>query len=325
LVLFFGKGRLALNAIASQLGEVLDAALLKRAPDIRIVSLPRGFPAEIPDEATVLFAAPVHGLRERAPIPRPAAWPHRLRWIQLVSAGADGYPDWLFDGVPVSCARGPAGEPMAEYTLAAIFAAAKFLPDLWVRDAASWRMRQLGTVAGATLGIFGFGAVGRAIAAKALALGMRVVAVRGTDAKLGMEGVQQETSLAALLEISDHLVLAAPNTAATRGLLDAAMLARAKPGLHLINVARGAIVDTEALLPALESGLLSRVTLDTTDPEPLPPGHPLYTHPRAFLSAHISMLTPAVMETLTDKLAANLARFRAGQTPTDIVDPRRGY
>jgi phosphoglycerate dehydrogenase-like enzyme len=186
-------------------------------------------------------------------------------------------------------------------------------------------MRQLGTVAGATLGIFGFGAVGRAIAAKALAIGMRVVAVRGSDAPLGMEGVEQETSLAALVAISDHLVLAAPNTGATRRLLDAAVLARAKPGLHLINIARGAIVDTEALPPALESGLLSRVTLDTTDPEPLPPGHPLYTHPRAFLSAHISMLTPAVMETLTDKLAANLARFCAGETPTDLVDPRRGY
>jgi phosphoglycerate dehydrogenase-like enzyme len=273
----------------------------------------------------VLFAAPVHGLRERAPIPRPTAWPHGLRWVHLVSAGADGYPAWLFDGVPVSCARGPSAAPMAEYAIAAIFAAAKSLPDLWVNDPLFWRPRQLGSVAGSTLGIFGFGAVGRAIAVKALALGMRVVAVRASNAAMGMEGVERGSSLAPLMEIADHLVLAAPNTDATRRLEDTAMLARAKPGLHLINIARGAIVDTEALLPALESGLLSRVTLDTTDPEPLPAGHALYRHKRAFISPHISMMTSAVLDTLADKLAVNLTRFRAGQTPTDLVDPQRGY
>jgi phosphoglycerate dehydrogenase-like enzyme len=310
---------------ASQLGDALDAAIAARAPDLRILPLPRGFPAAIDETAEILFAAPTHGLRERPPIPKPPGWPHRLRWIQLVSAGADGYPEWLFDGPPVSCARGPSAGPIAEYVLAAIFAAAKSVPDIWVHDAASWRMRPLGSVAGSTLGIVGFGAVGRAIAAKAVALDMRVLVVRASDAPIDMPGVARAESLAALIAVSDHLVLAAPNTASTRGLIDAALLQRAKPGLHLINIARGALVQTEALVPALDAGLLGRVTLDTTTPEPLPDGHPLYGHRLAFISPHISMMANGVLDTLADKLAGNLARFRSGEAPTDIVDARRGY
>jgi phosphoglycerate dehydrogenase-like enzyme len=316
---------LSVLTVASQLGEALDNAIAARVPNIRIIALPRGFPATIPDDAEVLFAFPTHGLRERAPIPKPPAWPHRLRWIQLVSAGADGYPAWLFEGVTVSCARGPSAEPMAEFTIAAIFAAAKSMPDLWVHDLASWRPRNLGSVAGATLGIYGFGAIGRAIAAKAVALGMRVLVVRASDTAIDMEGAERVADIAALAAVSDHLVLAAPNTDSTRGVVDRALLERAKPGLHLINVARGAIVDTDALIPALDGGQLGRVTLDTTDPEPLPANHPLYTHKKAFISPHTSMMTPGVLETLAEKLAGNLARFRAGLTPTDLVDTQRGY
>ncbi len=310
---------------ASQLGDALDAAIAARAPNLRILPLPRGFPAAIDETADILFAAPTHGLRERPPIPKPPGWPHRLRWIQLVSAGADGYPEWLFDGPPVSCARGPSAGPIAEYVLAAIFTAAKSVPDIWVHDAASWKMRPLGAVAGSTLGIVGFGAVGRAIAEKAVALGMRVLVVRASDTPVDMAGVSRAGSLAALVAESDHLVLAAPNTASTRGLIDAALLRQAKPGLHLINIARGALVETDALVPALDAGQLGRVTLDTTNPEPLPDLHPLYTHRLAFISPHISMMANGVLDVLADKLASNVLRFGRGQAPTDIVDAQRGY
>jgi phosphoglycerate dehydrogenase-like enzyme len=117
--------------IASQLGPVLDNAISARVPDVEIVPIPRGIPSAVPAEADALFAAPIHGL-QRFGIPRPPDWPRRLRWVQLISAGSDGYPSWLFDGPVVTCARGPSAAPIAEYVIAAIFAAAKKLPDLFV-------------------------------------------------------------------------------------------------------------------------------------------------------------------------------------------------
>jgi phosphoglycerate dehydrogenase-like enzyme len=310
--------------IASQLGAELDGAIAVRAPDVRIVPIARGVPQGVPAEAEALFAAPIHGL-QRASIARPAGWPHGLRWIQLISVGADGYPPWLFDGPVVTCARGPSAEPIAEYVIGAIFAAAKGFPDLFVRNHADWRQCRLGRVAGSTLGIVGFGAIGQAIAQKALALGMRVVAQRRTEAPISMAGVERAASLAEMIGRADHLVLALPSTELTRQLINRESLAGAKPGLHLINIARGALVETAALIPALDSGKLSRVTLDTTDPEPLPADHPLYTHPGVFLTPHSSMSTPEVISTLADKLADNLARYRGGGTLADIVDPDRGY
>jgi phosphoglycerate dehydrogenase-like enzyme len=311
--------------VASQFGDVLNNALRARVPDISIVPIPRGVPNDLPPGAIALFAAPNFALRDVASAPQPSGWPHRLRWVQLISAGADAYPRWFFDGPIVTCARGPSAEPIAEYTLAAIFAAVKSFPDLWVHAAADWRQKRVGNVAGSTLGIAGFGAIGQALARKALPLGLRVVAWRRTDTPIDIPGVERAADLPDLLRRADHLVLALPATRATKHLITTETLAHAKPGLHLINIARGTLIETDALIPALDQGLLSRVTLDATDPEPLPEHHPLYTHPRVFISPHSSMGTPDVLERLADKVADNVVRFR-NQTPlTDIVDIERGY
>jgi phosphoglycerate dehydrogenase-like enzyme len=186
-------------------------------------------------------------------------------------------------------------------------------------------MTPLGTVSRSTLGIVGFGAVGQALAAKALALGMRVVAIRRSDQPFEIDGVARASNLAELFERSDHVVLAAPSTAHTDYMIDARLLEHAKPGLHLINIARGALIDDAALIAALDSGRVSLATLDSTDPEPLPAGHAYYTHPRVRLSPHTSMATSGALELLTDKLVDNLARYRAGRPLTDIVDIARGY
>jgi phosphoglycerate dehydrogenase-like enzyme len=310
--------------VASQLGPKLDDAVIARVPDVEIIAIPRGIPSAVPAEADALFAAPIHGL-QRCGSPRPEHWPRRLRWVQLISAGADGYPSWIFDGPVVTCARGPSASPIAEYVIGAVFAAAKRFPDQFVRRREDWRQASLARVAGSTLGIVGFGAIGQAIARKALALDLSVVALRRSDTPLGIAGVDRAADIAELLARSDHLVLAAPATDATRNLINRGSLSAAKPGLHLINIARGTLVETEAIIPALEQGLLSRVTLDTTEPEPLPAGHPLYSHPGAFLTPHSAMSTPEVIGRLADKLAENLHRFRDGIDLADVVDPARGY
>jgi phosphoglycerate dehydrogenase-like enzyme len=130
-------------------------------------------------------------------------------------------------------------------------------------------------------------------------------------------------SLEALLSTSDHVVLAAPATPDTRHLIDGQALAHAKPGLHLVNVARGSLVDQDALLSALDQGRLGRASLDVTEPEPLPTGHPLYTHPKAFLSPHTSAISPLQQQELAARFAENLARYERGEALIDEIGPER--
>lgn len=154
---------------------------------------------------------------------------------------------------------------------------------------------------------------------------MQVTALRRSAAPLGEPGVAQARSLPELLAQVDHLVLALPITAESRHVINAEALAHARPGLHLVNIARGALVDQQALLQALDSGRLGAATLDVTDPEPLPAGHPLYTHPRVRLTPHISWAAGEVQAATADKFIAQLTRYLQGEPLADLVDGRRGY
>lgn len=122
-----------------------------------------------------------------------------------------------------------------------------------------------------------------------------------------------------------HRVVALPSTAETRHIVNAGLLALAKPGLHLINVGRGDLVDQQALLGAINEGRVGFATLDVTDPEPLPAGHPLYDHPYVRITPHISWSDPAFLERLGNKIAINLNRYRAGLPLFDVIEPGRDY
>jgi len=132
-------------------------------------------------------------------------------------------------------------------------------------------------------------------------------------------------SLDELLGRADHLLIALPATARTRRLVGADALARVKPGVHLINIARGSIVDQDALRVALDDGRVARASLDTVEPEPLPPGHWLFTHPRVRLSAHVSWGMPGAFDRFVDSFAANLARYVADEPLEGTVDLEEGY
>src|SRR5262249_26622978 len=149
-----------------------------------------------------------------------------------------------------------AAPPIAEFVLASILAAEKHFPSAWI-DAPPERrgvMAPFGELGDKTLGLVGLGAIGQAIAVRARAFGMRVVAVRRTPAPSPVDGVEVVDGLAALLPIADHLVVAAPATPATRHLLGPAELALVRPGAHVVNIARGSLIDQDALLAALDSG-----------------------------------------------------------------------
>ncbi len=309
--------------IASQFGDDFDQKLRAARPDVEVIALPRVLTWPLPAKADILLAIPVSAqVRAR---PQPEGWPFGLRWVQLISVGLNNYPPWLLRGPLVTTAHGTSSQTIADFALACVLQHALRLPDRRVGSPEGWRHVSAPALAGSTLGLFGFGGIGRALAAKALALGLRVRALRVSQAPLGMDGVEAARDLADLLATSDHLALVAPGTDATRHVINAASLAHARPGLHLINVSRGSLVDQADLVAALDSGRLAYASLDVTEPEPLPAGHPLYTHPRVYLSSHTCAISPQVRAAVLEKFLRSLAAWESGGTPDDPVDFGRGY
>jgi phosphoglycerate dehydrogenase-like enzyme len=193
-----------------------------------------------------------------------------------------------------------------------------------MRAPAHWGLADLGSLDGKVLGIFGFGSIGRATAAKALPFGMRVVAVRRSDAPSGVDGVEI-VDLPELAAVADHLVLCAPSTPATERIIDDRVFARTKPTAHLVNVGRGTLVDQDALIRALDEDRLAFASIDVADPEPLPAGHRLYSHPKVHLSPHISWCSPSQQSRTGEILLENVRRWLAGEELHGLVDSRHRY
>jgi phosphoglycerate dehydrogenase-like enzyme len=251
----------------------------------------------------------------------------RPAWVQLPGTGIDGVPREVFDRVPlVTCARGASAVPISEYVLAVMLAFVKGLPGFWLHEPPDrWNFQRMDTLAGQTVGIVGLGGIGSAVARRALAFDMQVRAVRRTDAPSPVAGVTVVPSLPELVADAHHVVLAAPSTGRTRHLLDANAFASMRDGVHVVNIARGTLVDQDALRAALDSGKVARASLDTVDPEPLPEGHWLYSHPRVFLTPHSSWASRALLEAPVGIFCANLRRFLAGEPLQFVVDVAEGY
>jgi phosphoglycerate dehydrogenase-like enzyme len=312
--------------VAHQLDAEFEALAAPCLPErVKLCRLPREQAWEVPATAQVLIAIPPRRLGAAAPPAPVAGWPRGLRWVQTRSTGIDAYPSWMFDGPIVTCGRGLHAIPIAEFVLASLLAVDKLIPSIWVGDAEAWRRRQLqASLHGKTLGLLGFGSIGQAIAERALAFGMRVLAHRRSSAAAELDGVIIADRDQVLAE-ADHLVLAVPLTSATRHLLDRAAFERVKPGVHLVNIARGAVLDQQALLAALETGRVGFASLDVTDPEPLPTGHALYRHPRVHISPHVSAGGAPDTHGFVKLFLKNLERFLVGAALDGIVSAERGY
>ncbi len=312
--------------IASQLDPDFNESLARHPSRPTILGVPEEEPWAAAREADVLLVVPSPTWKRR-PAPRPEIWPGRLKWVYSGSAGIDFYPDWLLDAPLVTCGRGVASDEIADYAIAAIYAQAKGLEAATIHAREDWGPKVLGRVSGTTIGIVGLGAIGAEVARRGLALGAQVVAVRrsGTGGGADLAGVELVANLTELAARSDHIVLALPATPETRGIIGVEFLSRAQPHAHLINVARGSVVDQEALLAALDAGQLAFATLDVTEPEPLPAGHRLYTHPRVRLTPHISSNYLRVRHRLLEKVQDDLSRYLRGERPRDVVDRERGY
>ncbi len=270
----------------------------------------------------VLLASPLGSARVAAMLAAPG-----LRWVHVLGTGVDAFPlQRVPPQVMLSCSRGASGVPIAEWVLAMMLAFEKRLPQSWISapPAQMWRA-DLGSLAGRTLGLAGLGGIGMAVARRAAAFDMRVLALARSPREAAPAGVEMVSSREALLECADHLVLGLPLTPATRHFIDAGALARVKPGVHLVNVARGALVDQDALRAALDDGRVACASLDVVEPEPLPEGHWMYAHPRVRLSPHVSWSAPQTFGALLEVFLDNLGRFARGEPLRDQVDRAAGY
>jgi phosphoglycerate dehydrogenase-like enzyme len=289
-------------------------AVCRRVPGVNVVDISHGLPDGARGEV-------LYGGRGPASVDAMSAG---VRWVQLVGTGIDGLAPEVRAAPVLTSARGAGAVAIGEYVIASLAAFARDFPANWIHEAPDhWGFQPARTLAGATLALYGFGGIGRRVAGIALALEMEVIALRRHRGPSPVEGVMMAESLDELMRAADHLVLAAPATEATHHAVGAASLAVAKPGLHLVNIARGSLVDQEALRRALDDGTVARASLDVTDPEPLPAGHWLYRHPRVHLTPHASWVGPT-MEASTAIFCDNLRRYLAG-TPLQGVVGDQGY
>jgi phosphoglycerate dehydrogenase-like enzyme len=263
---------------------------------------------------------------------------HTLRWIHAPSAAVHQlmFPELVNSDVVLTNAREVHGPVVAEHVIALIFALAKKIPQaarlqqkhLWGQDAI-WndgpRPRE---VAGATVGLIGLGSIGRNVAHMASALGMRVIAVREHPEKEKPDGVAAVYALAQindLLAQSDYVVVAAPLTDATRGLMNTDRLAAMREDAYLINVGRGPQVDEAALADTLRNRRIAGAALDVFEHEPLPPESPLWELENILITPHTAGLTENLWQRHYALFSENLRRYLDGQPLLFVVDKQKGY
>ncbi|MBI4364531.1 MAG: D-2-hydroxyacid dehydrogenase [Candidatus Latescibacteria bacterium] len=315
-------------------------------PDLRIVRAgSREELAAAAPEAEILFSwAPGEDLIARA---------GRLRWLHAAAAGVGAYltPTVKARGIVLTSSRGAHGIPIAEHTIGMLLALARRLPAAIQEQTTGGLNRERWYVGagrphelhGLTLGLFGYGAIGREIARRAVAFGMKVIALRRHPERAGrwepelldalglpheeprVDAVLGPGDLGRLLAESDAVVIAAALTPETEGAFDARAFAQMKRGAYLINVARGKIVRERDLADAVRSGALGGAALDVFETEPLPRESELYTLDNVILTPHISGYSAGFWPRAAAVFRENLRRDLAGLPLVNRVDLARGY
>lgn len=274
----------------------------------------------------------------------------RLRWIQAHSAGINRtleLPIWQKRDVIITTANGIHAVPMAEYALAMILAFRWRLRQMLQFQAQSkwpkgrWDLFSRPELRGSTLGIVGYGAIGRELGRQGQALGMRVLAVNRSGQRRPFQGFQipgvgdPEARIPAeiypverlhnMLPRCDYVVLLAPLTPETRHLFDAEVFASMQPNAFFLNLSRGGLVDEAALIEALRQDHIAGAGLDVFEEEPLPADSPLWQNENVIISPHVSGFSPKYDDRASDLFAENLRRYLAGEPLLNLVDRERGY
>ncbi|HEX5040450.1 MAG TPA: D-2-hydroxyacid dehydrogenase [Candidatus Limnocylindria bacterium] len=256
----------------------------------------------------------------------------RLRWIHSASAGVDRISTAAVRerGLVVTNARGVFSRPIAEYVVMMSLAIARRLPQLLeLQRERTWQPLRGRELSELTVGIVGYGSIGEEVARLLRPFGCRIVATRrhpergaGDVEHVELFGLDE---LSELLRMSDLVVVAAPLTDETAGLIGAEQLAEMREDAWLINIARGRLIDELALRRALESGWIAGAVLDVFSEEPLSPESPLYGTPNLIITPHTSWASDRVVERTVDLFVDNLRRHIAGEPLRNVVDLEAGY
>jgi phosphoglycerate dehydrogenase-like enzyme len=250
-----------------------------------------------------------------------------LRWVTTIYAGLDAFPlDWLRErGITVTNGAGINAAAVADYAVLGMLAAAKRYDQVVrAQDRRDWPVAPPGVLEpeGTRALVIGHGAIGRLIGERFAAFGIEVTGVTrsGRDGTLGADAWRER------IGEFDWIVLAAPSTGETHRLIGADALAAMKPGAWLINIARGDMIDQDALIAALRTGRIGGAFLDPADPEPLPADHPLWSAPNCLLSMHLSGRSQTSMYRKAAALfLRNLDAYRTGRAMENVADLSRGY
>ena len=256
----------------------------------------------------------------------------RVQWVHSLSAGLESilFPALAESTVPMTNGRGVFKESLGEFALASILFFAKDLRRmLRNQEAGRWEQFDVEMVHGKTLGVIGYGEIGRAAAVRAHAMGMKIHVIRRRP-QLSDEDpiVEKSFSIADRGEMMagvDYLLVAAPLTGETRGLVGAEELKRMKPSAVVMNVGRGPVIDEAALIAALRDGTIRGAALDVFDVEPLPEGHAFYGMENVLLSPHCADHTSTWTDEAMQFYLENLERFLSGQPLMNLVDKKSGY
>jgi phosphoglycerate dehydrogenase-like enzyme len=253
-----------------------------------------------------------------------------VRWLQTVSSGTE-YAQRVLSPeqeMLVTNASGVFDIPIAEMVLTYILMVTKQVPRfLEQQRSRRWHLVRLREVAGLTVAIVGLGSIGIEVARRCRAFGMRVLATRRHPSRggEGVDVVYAAEQLSEMLQTADFVVISAPLTSETRGMIGRDELAQMRPDAWLINVARGPIVDQDALIAALASGTIGGAALDVFDVEPLPETSPLWDMPNVIITPHNSWSTPYLERRETELFLDNLVRYLRGELLRNVVDRSSGY
>jgi phosphoglycerate dehydrogenase-like enzyme len=256
-----------------------------------------------------------------------------LRWVHSRSVGLERtlFPELIESTVPLTNGVGVFSASLGEFVLSAILYFAKDFRRM-IRNQMSgvWEAFDVSWVSGHTVGIIGYGDIGRAVAERVRPLGMRVLAVKrnalpSASADPLLEDLYGPERLLEMIPRCDYVVVATPLTAETTGLIGEPEFARMKPTAVIINVGRGPVIDEAAMIGALSSGRIKGAALDVFDQEPLPVGHPFYKLENVLLSPHCADHTPDWLDNAMQFFIEQYERFGKDRPLLNIVNKRLGY
>jgi len=275
--------------------------------------------------ATIIFGPAPPKLFIQAP---------QLRWVQAIASGVDGYlyPEFLASDVVLTSEKGLVGEHLSDHAFGLLLMLTRQLatshrlgPDSW-NHRVEMRRQEL-ELSGSTMGIFGFGGTGRAMARRAVAFGMSCVALDRDPvaASPEVEAVWPQDRFDDLLSHSDVLAVCCPLTPETRALFDGSVFERMKRSAYLVNVTRGEVMVEDDLVSALERGEIAGAALDVAPREPLPADSGLWSLPNVVMTPHTAGASQFRAGRNLNRFIGNLKRFRAGETLEGVIDKEAGY